>query len=300
MGLFDSLISILQSDIMNTGNHKNILRAEIMDRGNRKVTLFRNGFYEEDILVTSPSMYMIMGNTDKVPLPKGFYPYHVFFASGSIKLNHSKLNMEGMIQYHLSQFNKVKIDSVIINGMDFTETWWGGDVYNAMLSLTSTYDYLRDTTETPRQNLELLDKVLVYMVCMYVFNNLSDQYSETDIIFMNNGAFDSFLMEEKRQFKAVIQEVRDQVKEYFQDQAQEEENHSSQETTQKDGYVPYDSYLSLYFNILELPKIDTSMREVKSQYRILSKKYHPDQREGNETLFRSVQEAYSFLREKFE
>lgn len=290
MGLFSSIFSV----------GKNLLRAEIVSRGKREIILFRNGYYEGEILVTSPSMYKISGNADQTPPAKDTLFFYVFFDSGSIQLEDSSLNMEAEITYHLDHSNKVRIDSVIINGTDFAQAWWKGEVFNALLSTISTLDYLTDETDTSLRNVELLVEVIVFLNFIYIFNELSDKYSEQKILSMSNAEFNSFLIEVTALHSDVLEQAREVLKEDSYQQEQENDSYDPPQTARTQGHVPYQPYLSLYFNILELPKVDTDMEKVKIQYRLLSKRYHPDQSGGNEALFRSVQEAYAFLRENFE
>lgn len=49
-----------------------------------------------------------------------------------------------------------------------------------------------------------------------------------------------------------------------------------------------------YYDILNLND-DCSSDEIKKQYRILSKKYHPDKNNGDDTDFKKINEAYETL-----
>ena len=49
-----------------------------------------------------------------------------------------------------------------------------------------------------------------------------------------------------------------------------------------------------YYDILNLND-DCSSYEIKKQYRILSKKYHPDKNNGDDTEFKKINEAYETL-----
>ena len=49
-----------------------------------------------------------------------------------------------------------------------------------------------------------------------------------------------------------------------------------------------------YYDILNLND-DCSSDEIKKQYRILSKKYHPDKNNGDDTEFKKINEAYETL-----
>lgn len=53
-------------------------------------------------------------------------------------------------------------------------------------------------------------------------------------------------------------------------------------------------YNKNYYNILGVNK-NASNEDIKKQFRILSKKYHPDTENGNENKFKEINEAYSIL-----
>lgn len=52
-----------------------------------------------------------------------------------------------------------------------------------------------------------------------------------------------------------------------------------------------------YYSILNVPK-NATKEDIKLAFNTLSKKYHPDRMNGNDTLYKSIAEAYSVLKNK--
>lgn len=296
MGLFKEVINI----------GKNLWRVPIGDAGKRSIAKYENGVHEDTVLITCPSVVRFTGNSDGTPVNSNTVGFMVFTNSDTINITDSLFNIKASITYRRKADDTIVIDQFSVNDHDFTDSTWKNNGINPMVLVHKLIDDLdKNKIDKSIRVQNCLHSMLTFMIFMNINNRLHN-ITIADILEYDNTKYDNFLLNINTLFHEIHNETLEMKKQseknkrYSKNKTQKEKKNEQEEKEQynkkTENVIYYKESLTLYFMMLELPKIDTNIETVKTQYRKLMKKYHPDTPGGNEVLYKSVQEAYIHLK----